>query len=62
MGAETIERLTVPVWPDAGQMLGLGRNAIYEAISRGEIPVIRIGRRILISKKALENLLDGKPK
>jgi excisionase family DNA binding protein len=54
-----IEPLTMPVWPDAGRMLGLGRNATYEAISRGEIPVIRFGRRIVVPKKALERLLNG---
>jgi excisionase family DNA binding protein len=54
-----IERMTVPVWPDAGQMLGLGRNATYDAVARGEIPVLRFGRRILVPRKALERLVDG---
>lgn len=54
-----IERMTVPVWPDAGQILGLGRNATYDAISRGEIPVLRFGRRILVPRKALERLVNG---
>ena len=54
-----IERMTVPVWPDAGQMLGLGRNATYDAVVRGEIPVLRIGRRILVPRKALERLVNG---
>jgi excisionase family DNA binding protein len=54
-----IERLTVPVWPDAGKTLGLGRNATYDAVARGEIPVLRFGRRILVPKKALARLVDG---
>lgn len=54
-----IERMTVPVWPDAGQMLGLGRNATYDAVARGEIPVLRFGRRIVVPKKALERLVNG---
>ena len=54
-----IERMTVPVWPDARQMLGLGRNATYDAVARGEIPVLRIGRRILVPRKALERLVNG---
>ena len=54
-----IERMTVPVWPDAGQMLGLGRNATYDAVARGEIPVLRFGRRILVPRKALERLVNG---
>ena len=54
-----IERMTVPVWPDAGQMLGLGRNATYDAVARGEIPVLRFGRRILVPRKALDRLVNG---
>lgn len=53
-----IQPLTIPVWPDAGRLLGLGRNATYGAISRGEIPVIRLGRRIVVSRRALERLID----
>jgi hypothetical protein len=45
--------LVVPVWPDAGRALGLGRNATYEAVARGEIPVIRFGRRIVVPKAKL---------
>ena len=44
--------------------LGIGRNSAYEAVKRGDIPSIRIGRRILVPTKALDNLLAsnaGKP-
>lgn len=58
-GEPEIERLTVPVWPDVGKALGLGRNATYNAISRGEIRVLRFGRRILVAKRELERLLNG---
>jgi excisionase family DNA binding protein len=58
---EVIKRLTVPVWPDAGQTLGLGRNATYDAIARGQIPAIRIGRKLLVPKRALERLANGEP-
>ena len=58
---EAIKRLTVPVWPDAGQTLGLGRNATYDAIARGEIPAIRIGRKLLVPRQALERLANGEP-
>ena len=54
-----VEALTVRPWPEAGKMLGLGRNAIYDAIARGEIPVLRFGRRIVIPKRALEKMLSG---
>lgn len=41
----------------AFRVLGIGRSGGYAAIRRGEIPSIRIGRRILIPTIALEDLL-----
>lgn len=52
------EGLTLSV-AEAGRRLGIGRNLTYEGIRRGEIPVIRIGRRLLVPVKALQRLLDG---
>lgn len=50
-------RLTVTV-DAAADALGVSRVSLYNAINRGEFkPVIRIGRRILIPKAALEKLL-----
>lgn len=45
--------------PEAGRRLGVGRNAAYEAARRGEIPTIRIGRRLLVPLAALERMLAG---
>ena len=39
--------------------LSLSRGSTYEAIRRGEIPHIRIGRRILIPKAAFERFLES---
>jgi excisionase family DNA binding protein len=44
---------------EAARALGLGRNSAYQAVQRGEIPVIRIGRRLVVPKAALERLLAG---
>jgi excisionase family DNA binding protein len=55
----SIEPLVVKVWPDAGRALGLGRSATYDAVARGEIPVLRFGRRMVVSKKALARIVDG---
>lgn len=44
---------------EAGRLLGIGRNQAYEAIRRGEIPVVRIGKRLLVPKAALERMLAG---
>jgi len=48
---------TLPV-PVAGKRLGLSRGASYDAAKRGDMPgLIRIGRRLMVSKVALERAL-----
>jgi excisionase family DNA binding protein len=48
---------------EASQLSALGINQTYEAIRRGEIPSIKIGRRILVPRKAFLSLLqDGSPR
>jgi excisionase family DNA binding protein len=42
---------------EAARLLRLGRNGVYEAIHRKEIPSIKIGRKILIPKAALVRML-----
>ena len=39
--------------------LGIALNQTYEAIHRGEIPSIRIGRRLVVPKVAFERMLTG---
>ena len=50
------ERLVYTI-EEAGFLLGLGRSGAYEAARRGDIPVLRIGRRWLVSKVALDKML-----
>jgi excisionase family DNA binding protein len=45
----------------AGTQLGLSRNSAYEAARRGEIPTIRIGKRLLVPIAALDALLNVQP-
>jgi excisionase family DNA binding protein len=52
------DRLTVTI-AEAAQMLGIGRNAAYEAAKKGQIPTIRIGHRLLVPAAALERMLSG---
>lgn len=53
---EKNEAVTMSV-PEAGRRLGIGRNAAYEAAARGEIPMIRIGRRMLVPRVAFDKML-----
>lgn len=52
------QRATLTV-DEAALRLGIGRNAAYDAVKRGEIPSIRIGRRLLVPVAALERMLAG---
>jgi excisionase family DNA binding protein len=46
----------------ASKLLGIGRNNGYQAVRRGELPTIKIGKRLLVPKAALDRLLDGNVK
>lgn len=52
------ERLTLTV-EEAATSLGLSRAFASEAVRRGEIPSIRIGRRVLVPRVALHRLVGG---
>ena len=43
----------------AARRLGIGRNQCYEAAHRGDIPVIRIGKRLIVPRVAFERMLAG---
>jgi excisionase family DNA binding protein len=45
---------------DVADLLGLGKNTIYEAANRGEIPHRRVGRRLIFSRTAVMEWLQGK--
>jgi excisionase family DNA binding protein len=48
---------TVLTVVEVAKILRIGKISAYQAIERGEVPSIRIGRRILIPRFALEQLL-----
>jgi excisionase family DNA binding protein len=58
-GQDIVGRATVSV-EEAGRFLGIGRSAAYEAVRRGEIPHLRIGRRVLVPVPRLLALLGHK--
>jgi excisionase family DNA binding protein len=43
--------------PEAGRIVGLGKNASYDAAHRGELPVLRFGRILRVPRAALERML-----
>lgn len=42
---------------DAAHLVHISRGLAYELVARGELPAIRLGRRIVIPRVALEALL-----
>jgi excisionase family DNA binding protein len=44
---------------EAGALIGISRAFAYELVARGELPVIRLGRRRLVPKVALRALLEA---
>jgi excisionase family DNA binding protein len=49
---------TVFTVDEVAKILRIGRISAYQAIERGDVPSIRIGRRILIPRAALEQMLN----
>jgi excisionase family DNA binding protein len=47
---------------EAAEILGISRSSAFHAASKGELPVIRIGKRLLIPRAALERMLGGPSK
>lgn len=44
---------------EAAKKLGIGRNHAYEACHSGDLPSIRIGKRLLVPAAALDRMLQG---
>lgn len=51
------EKLTLSV-EEAGRLLGISRPLAYEMVHAGKLPILRFGKRMLVPKRALEQLLQ----
>ena len=52
------ERMTLSI-EEAAMRLGISRALAYELVRRGELPRLRLGRRIVIPRKALEAFVEA---
>ena len=57
--AKAPERQTLTI-TETPRILGVGIDAAYELVRRGELPTIRIGDRERVLKPGLEKLLGSK--
>jgi excisionase family DNA binding protein len=53
-----MDRQTLTV-VEAAKALGIGRGQAYEAVRRGDIPSIRLGKRLVIPRQAFDRLLEA---
>ncbi|MHB8506490.1 MAG: helix-turn-helix domain-containing protein [Acidimicrobiales bacterium] len=44
---------------EAAILLGISRGLAYELVRRGEMPSIRLGRRVVVPRRRLVRMLDG---
>ena len=51
--AETVDIET------AGRILGIGRGLAYRLAQRGELPTLRLGRRLVVPRAQLDRMLAG---
>lgn len=59
--APTSTRRMMYTVPEAAALLGLGRSTAYELVLRGELDAVRIGRRWLVRRTTLHDLLGQDP-
>ena len=53
----TKERWTLSI-EEAAERLGIGRSLAYDMATTGDLPTIRLGRRLLVPIRAVEKMLD----
>lgn len=44
---------------EAAQLLSLGRTKVYELVRSGRLGSVKVGKRRLIPRKALEQFVEG---
>lgn len=52
-----VERLTLTV-DEAAHLLGISRGLAYELAHCGQLPVVRLGRRLVVPKAAIMKMLE----
>lgn len=55
----TLEESDVLTVEEGARFLRIGRNQLYDAIGRGEVPHRRIGKTIRLSRTVLLRWLEG---
>ena len=54
-----MEEKVVMTVEEAAEVLKISRPSAYQAVKKGEIPVVKIGRRLLVPTAALSKMLEN---
>lgn len=50
-------RMTLSV-EEAAEILGISRAFAYKLVKKDELPIVRLGRRVVVPRRALETMLE----
>jgi excisionase family DNA binding protein len=50
-------KLTLTV-EEAAALLGISRGLAYELVAKGDIPSLRLGRRIVVPRRRIEQMVE----
>lgn len=53
-----MERITHTI-EEVAELLGIGKTLAYDMANRGDLPAVRLGRRLVVPQRALEAWLDA---
>lgn len=53
------DRTLVLTVEEAAELLGISRGLAYELVRRGDLPSIRLGRRLVVPRRRLLALVEG---
>lgn len=53
------QALTLSI-PEAAKVLGISRYSAYEAVRRGDIPILKIGKLRRVPRAQLMRMIEGK--
>lgn len=56
---DSSESRVIRVWPDLAQLLGVSKSLAYRLVHEGHIRHIRVGKKFLISREAVNEFLRG---
>ena len=54
----TQEKLVYSI-PECGEILGVSRAHIYKMAKEGRLPIIKLGRRLVVPRAALMRMLES---